>query len=310
MNEEKNKSSHIIILIISIIAYMIIFMLQGPMSAKLQGLTALNGVLAQFQVVICTILVTTNLKRGFITTCILSIISALSALLSVLSGKNGGTSALPGVFVALITIVTMSIIYIYLNKSISMQKELNEKYEEIIDSNRKLEEKDEALRILAYTDRMTGMANSQYFYEKIEESSRSQMPFTVIHADADNFKYINDQFGPKTGDTVLMTYAERIIGYCGQKYICARTGGDEFSILVTGEQTEAEILNIVNQLRSLFSEPVNVQGMMLGVTISCGVVTYPRDGRNVAILMDNAIIATYNAKANGKDRTCFFSPSN
>ena len=69
----------------------------------------------------------------------------------------------------------------------------------------------------------------------------------------------------------------------------------------------ADILNMIEQLRTMFSKQITAQLTSLSVTASFGIVVYPSDGNNTELLLDNAIIAVYNAKANGKDRPCFFS---
>ncbi len=313
-NEEKNKGLHIFLLVVGSILFIVLMVMMsssaraGSMAAESGGSakTTVNyqGVLAQIQVIISTVLVVTNKKRGFITVCILNALSTFSGVM----GALHNLSAVPGAVIPVITIATMAIIYSYLVKSDSQHLELKEQYEQIMDSNRIMQEKDEALRMLAYTDRLTGMRNMQFFREQVEEAVKLGSPFTIIHMNIDNFKSINDTFGPKTGDTALMAYAERVSGYCGQKYICARSS-DEFCILLPGEQTEADVLNMIEQLRRLFGETITVQGTNLSVTASYGIVLHPRDGRNAETLLDSAVMAVYNAKANGKDRPCFYARS-
>ena len=305
--KEKNKTLHIVIMIICIIAYIATFMYMGPLKPKDGSLDSYMGAMTQVEIILCTVLITTNRARGFISACILSALSFFSALMGFL---RGNTNALNGILISVISIATMSIIFIYLNINESQKKELSEQYDKTMDANRIMQEQNEALKTLTYTDRLTSIPNRQYFVEQMEEAIRLGMPFSVIYADADNFKYINDTLGPKTGDAALIAYAERFSGYCGRKYKFARVAGDEFAILLTGEQTEADVLNIIEQLRRMCSEPVNALGTSVGVTMSYGIVAHPRDGRDAEILLDNAVMATYNAKANGKDRPCFFSPSN
>ncbi len=312
-NEEKNKELHIALLIIGSIVFIVAMVIMSN-SARTGAAaesgsppkTTINyqGVLAQVQVIISTALVITNKKRGFITVCILNVLSTCSGLMGALHNPN----AIPGAVIPVITIATMTIIYSYLIKSEAQRLELKDQYEKIMDSNRIMQEKDEALRTLAYTDRLTGMRNMQYFREQVEEAVKLNSPFTVIHMNIDNFKSINDTFGPRTGDTALVAYAERVAGYCGRKYICARSS-DEFCILMMGEQTEADMMNMIEQFRRLFGEKITVQGTNLSVTASYGIVTYPNDGRNAETLLDNAVMAVYTAKANGKDRPCFYSRS-
>ena len=302
-NQEKNKGMHIFILIICTIIYVIFMMLLGPI--QIPKLQPFNGVFAQINILLAIVMTITNHKRGFITSVSLNAISFILTLTRYL--QSGQSSVIPGVLIPVVSIVSLSVIYGNLAQNKVMQEELNEQYEKIMDSNRIMQEKDDALKMLAYSDRLTGLQNIQYFREQLEEAVKLGMPFTMIYVDIDNFKGINDTFGPKTGDTALIAYAERLSSYCGRKYICARINGDEFGMILTGEQTEADVLNIVEQLRRLFGEQITVQGANLSITASYGVVSHPRDGRSAETLLDSAVMAVYNAKANGKDRACFFS---
>ena len=304
--KEKNKGRNIVIMVICILVYLFVFMLMGPLrrSPQLAFLSDYMGVLSAFLVLITTTLVTTNGKRGYIASavlCSLSIYSAASAVL-----RSHTVTGLPGVFTPIVNMVAMTVILTFLTTNKKQTQELSEQYEQIMDSNRLMQEKDEALRMLAYHDRSSGMYNMHYFREQVDESAAKQQNFTIIYIDIDNFKGLNDTFGPKTGDAALKIFAERVSSYCGKKYLCSRSS-DEFAMMLLGEYTEADILNMIEQLRRLFSEPVSVQGANITLSASYGIVVHPRDGRNSEILLDNAIMAVYNAKANGKDRPCFFS---
>ena len=305
--KEKNKGMHIAVLVIGIIVYLIVFLCMGPLrqNPRFEFLSDYMGVLSAFLVLITTIIVTTNGKRGYIASIILCSLSIWSAASAVL--RSHTPTGLPGVFTPIVNIIAMTVILTYINTNKRQTQELNEQYEQIMDKNRAMEEKDEALRVYAYKDLLTGMYNLRHFREQLEEAIRQQAKFSVIYIDLDNFKGINDTFGPKTGDAALVAYAERVSSYCGNKYPCARVAGDEFGILLMGEQTEADILNIIEQLRRLFGEQLGVQGANLSITASYGIVTHPRDGRSAETLLDSMIMAVYNAKANGKDRPCFFS---
>jgi len=298
---EKNKGLHIFILVLCAIVHLAVALITGPLTTA--ATQPFNGVLAQIQVIVSTVLVVTNHKRGYITVCILNIFSILSAISGALHNRN----AIAGLVIPAITIATMTIIYTNIMQNQAITHELKEQYEKSMDDNRIMREKDEAIRAIAYTDALTGMYNMRYFREKLDEAIRLQMPFSVIYVDIDDFKKINDTFGPKTGDAALKIYAERVAAYCGRRYVCARTNGDEFGIILTGEQTEADILNIIEQLRPLFNKQITAQMTILNVTASFGIVSHPKDGNDTENLLDHAIMAVYNAKANGKDRSCFFS---
>lgn len=298
---EKNKSLHIIGLVVCAIIYLAVALIMGPL--KTEATSDYNGVFAQIQVLVSVILVATNYFRGYIAACVLNAYSFISSLTGVLRSHH----MTPGVVIPIITIISITVIYFNIRQNQQLNAELKEQYENLMDSHRITQEKDEALKAILYTDRLTGLYSMQYFQEKVEEAIHLNMPFALVYIDIDNFKSINDTFGPKTGDAALKIYADRVKSFCGRKYICSRVNGDEFGILMTGEQTEADILNMVEQLRIMFSKQITAQLTSLSMTASFGIVLFPSDGNNVELLIDNAIIATYNAKASGKDRACFFS---
>ncbi|MBR7085529.1 MAG: GGDEF domain-containing protein [Oscillospiraceae bacterium] len=303
MKDENNKPQHMIIMIIGIILYIILYLFMGPLLPE--SMRAYVGIGSVVQIAISTVLVVTNQKRGFIASCILNLIACIMALMGYLHGQ---TTALQGVAIDIIAVLMLYIIYHFLERSEKQRVELSNQYEQLMDSNRLMQEKDEALRTLAYKDPMTGMYNQAYLSEQIAEAIQRSVPFSLIYMDLDNFKGVNDTFGPKTGDAALKIYADRISAYCGNKYICARTSGDDFAILLTGQPTEADILNMIEQLRQMLAEPITIQGANISITTaSYGIAAHPRDGRSVDAILDSAIMAVYNAKANGKDRPCFFS---
>ena len=300
--KEKNKGVNLAILIIGTLLFIFLIWFTGKVNTNTKE--SYQGILTELQVIVATILVITNKKVGFITSVILCCFSLFRALTGVLAGMS---IAIIGVLTSTVSIIILVIIYTYLQRADRQKKELSEQYEQIMDSNRLMQEKDEALKTLAYKDEMTDMYNAVYFNEQMEILLNQNMPFKIIYMDLDNFKNVNDTFGPEVGDSVLKSYASRISKYCGENYLCARTGGDDFGILLTGEPTQADVLNLVEQIRRIFAEPLTVQGANISLTASYGVAGSPNDGKTTDILLDNAIMAVYNAKASGKDRPCFFS---
>jgi len=299
---EKNKGLHIAILIIGIIAYLVIYLFIGPLHTS--STQNYLGTLSQLQVVIVTVILMTNKKRGFIAALSLCALSSIGTLSGVL---HGSSSAMIGLMTSIVTIAILIIIYNFLVQNDRQHQELSEQYEQMIDSNRLMQEKDEALKELAYKDEMTDMYNLAYFREQMQEHLNQNEVFTIIYMDLDNFKSVNDSFGPEVGDTVLKVYAERILRTYKTSFLCARTGGDDFAVLLTGTMSEADILSITEQFRQIFISPVTAQGNTIFLTASYGIALYPRDGKTTEDLLDNAIMAVYSAKSNGKNQPRFFS---
>ena len=299
--KEKNKALHIAILIIGVIVYLFLFMITGPLAKD--SLLPYFGVFLQIQVIICALIVTTNRKRGFIVDmalCALNLMSAASA------AAHGTTTAFTAVLVSLISAAILFIIFTFLDKIDTQSAELAEQYEQITDSNRTMQETDEALRQLAYTDGLTGLNNMRWLYEQTEKAIQEKPEFSLLYLDIDNFKYVNDTYGSKIGVVAVKIYAERLSALCQNQYQFARSG-DDFGILLTDGQSKTDILTLVEQLGEVFSKPVSIQGAKFNMTASYGIASYPHDGNNSEELFDNAIMAVYNAKANGKARAYFFS---
>ncbi|MBE6875769.1 MAG: GGDEF domain-containing protein [Ruminococcus sp.] len=303
MNTKENNQKNLVILIVCTIVSAIGFLMTGPFFTD--SIRPLAGLLAQTSILAIVIMVITNKKRGFYTALGITAILFLMVLCMIIFAHNMAIFA--NLIIAVVTSILVCILYNYLKKNDDLHQELNQQYEQLMDTNRELERKDTMLRELAYKDQLTGLYNKAYFSEQMDEAIRQNVPFTVIYADMDNFKVVDDTFGPEVGDSVLVAYAQRFSAYCGKRYICARTSGDDFAMLLTGQQNQAEILNVVEQLRRTLGEPLNIQGQVLSITSSYGIASYPQDSRNAANLLNCSVMAVYRAKANGKDRPCFFS---
>ena len=315
----KAKKGNIVALIIGIVFFIIFyfatsfvnrFIAEGLASGKIQpdqqmAYRNINGIFSQLQVLAAIVMVLFDRKRGFIVAVIMESYVALSLLFSVVMKHN--YTPLPGFFTALVSLLIITIIFINLQRNQALHDEVTTNYEQLIEQNRTIEEKDKTLMQLAYYDRMTGLANRAFFADKLKEYIDRTVPCAIIYMDADNFKQINDTFGHQVGDELIKTYADRFEKYCGTKYTCAKVGGDEFGMILEGKYTEADIMNIVEQLRALFAEPVTVNGTQFSITMSYGICGFPNDGSSPETLITAADTALYNAKLGGKNRPCIYS---
>lgn len=152
----------------------------------------------------------------------------------------------------------------------------------------------------ALTDPLTGLGNARRFREalsaELKRSHRTGRPFSVVFADVDDFKDINDRQGHVEGDYTL-TAIGRALGsqLRGSDLVC-RWGGDEFIILLPEtERKEAGVL--AERLRVEVERCVKCGG----ATISLGVASYPTDGRDYDGLVANADRALYASKHAGKN---------
>lgn len=156
-------------------------------------------------------------------------------------------------------------------------------------------------------DPLTNLYNLRHFREEfdmeIKRSCRSKCTFTIIYADIDKFKHINDTYGHATGDLVLIKLSKNIARCCRQYDVVCRLGGDEFAIIFP-ETNLNTCKMIAEKIRSAISqiEFNDETGKLFQVTISIGIVQYPLDGKNIRSLMLKADAALYSAKERGQNK--------
>lgn len=154
---------------------------------------------------------------------------------------------------------------------------------------------------LALTDPLTGLGNARRFREalsaELKRSNRSGRPFSVVFVDVDDFKEINDRLGHVDADYTLTAIGRAVASELRGSDLICRWGGDEFIILLPEtERKEAGVL--AERLRQAVADCVKCAGS----TISLGVASYPRDGKDYDGLVANADRALYASKHAGKNR--------
>ncbi|MCI8338896.1 MAG: EAL domain-containing protein [Lachnospiraceae bacterium] len=166
--------------------------------------------------------------------------------------------------------------------------------------NDMLREKNMELDFLANYDMLTKLNNRHHmmhFFRQFEESGK---PFCVIIGDIDDFKVINDTYGHDCGDLVLYTVADIIKNTLGQRGVPCRWGGEEFLMLVYGEQeTAGEILELVRH--KIEQNVVNYHGQDVRVTMTFGMAFY-KERANVEKMISLADQRLYYGKNHGKNR--------
>jgi diguanylate cyclase (GGDEF)-like protein len=173
----------------------------------------------------------------------------------------------------------------------------------IIFSFKRLRVAHDRIITLMCTDPLTGIANRRIFLESlggaISFAQRRQAPLSIIMADLDDFKSVNDSFGHKAGDQVLKAFATLLMEKSRQEDLAARFGGEEFIMMFpsTGAQ-EAEVF--AERLRRHWNE-MNLPGLNIRVTASFGVVAY-QSGDTEDSFIERADQALYDAKMLGKNQ--------
>ncbi len=163
----------------------------------------------------------------------------------------------------------------------------------------------EQLIYLAERDSLTGLYNRHRFAEELArmmaDVERRDSHGALLFFDLDEFKYINDNFGHRAGDAMLIRVAGEIGSLVRQNEIVSRLGGDEFAILMP-DATEEEAVHLAERvIRSTGKIPFRFEGQNLRLTISLGIALYPRHGENSEELIAHADAAMYQAKEAGKN---------
>lgn len=170
---------------------------------------------------------------------------------------------------------------------------------------------EEKLIYQANFDLLTGLPNRHYIQSVITtaftRARRKKEKLAVLFLDLDNFKTINDSLGHRVGDEVLKLTADRIRHVLRKSDVPARTGGDEFTVLLEGLQTSSSAGMIAEKLVNAFREPFHVNNHELYSTLSVGISIFPDDGKSLEQLMKYADMAMYKAKESGRNKFCFFS---
>jgi diguanylate cyclase (GGDEF)-like protein len=170
----------------------------------------------------------------------------------------------------------------------------------------------EEVSMRARTDALTGLSNRREFDEQltrvVAETDRFGGNSSLIVADLDHFKLVNDSHGHDAGDAVLKHVAQILRDGVRTVDICARYGGEEFAILLP--QTPGKgALELAERLRQRIERvPVTAGGVSIPVTASFGVATYPEPVPYGDWLFPAADKAMYSAKEEGRNRVKVITP--
>jgi two-component system cell cycle response regulator len=186
--------------------------------------------------------------------------------------------------------------------------------ERILTLETQLRETVEQTRLLALKDSLTGILNRRAIFERAEDeldrAHRENTNLSLLMADLDHFKTINDRFGHAAGDVALRLAVETIVRSLRQYDYVGRWGGEEFLIVLPNTDPD-EAYQVAERLRlSLSNAEMELGGgeslelrMSLGVT-----TTKPPNNLNVDGLVKQADIALYQAKNNGRNQVKIFHP--
>jgi diguanylate cyclase (GGDEF)-like protein len=157
----------------------------------------------------------------------------------------------------------------------------------------------------AQTDSMTNLLNHRAFYDSLDkEVSRTRRYNTIlslIMMDLDCLKEVNDNYGHRAGDAVLIHVAQSICQCVRETDVAARYGGDEFAIILPNTSL-ADAMNVAERLVKVVAQsPVSIDGHELYASISVGLGQY-QHGQSIEEFMTQTDGALFEAKESGKNR--------
>jgi diguanylate cyclase (GGDEF)-like protein/putative nucleotidyltransferase with HDIG domain len=157
------------------------------------------------------------------------------------------------------------------------------------------------------TDYLTNLPNARSLFlsldNEVARAQRIRASLAVIVCDLDGFKVVNDRFGHLSGNKVLRTIATGLREVCGPTDYVARMGGDEFVVLMAGEDVE-QLERRIEDMRAVVRRAGDATPESIPLSMSVGVATYPEDGADAEELLAEADRRMYkNKRLKKKERS-------
>lgn len=160
-------------------------------------------------------------------------------------------------------------------------------------------------------DPLTGLLNSRYFEEKLEECLRpadAAHQVAVLILDLDGFQTINDTHGHSVGDRALTEFADRVSKVLRADSHFARIGGDEFAIIKPKINSIEDPTNLAHRIAATIAKPFLIDNVIVEFSVGIGIAIAPGDGMSSDELFRHADRALHRAKAAGRSSVRFFEP--
>ncbi len=206
-------------------------------------------------------------------------------------------SALPGITNYIVSLILISILFLY-------KKRIYGQFKLLLEQREKLEH-------MAYHDSLTEIPNRKKVIDHLDylmsKSSEKYNKFILVFIDLDNFKKVNDYLGHYVGDYVLQMVVERISSYIHKDDILGRLGGDEFALIIERNLQKEEVLLYIEGIKDTFVEEFYYENKDIHLNASFGISVYPYDGSDSGELLKSADIAMYRAKNESSKSIEFFS---
>ena len=176
-----------------------------------------------------------------------------------------------------------------------------------------LEDQIEHNRHLALHDHLTGLPNRRLYQDRLastlERARRAQTRAALLVVDLDGFKQVNDTLGHHVGDLVLQQVAGQFAARVRRSDTVARTGGDEFSIILEEPTSREDAVLVGRALMQIVNEPLQLGKHTARVGASIGVAVFPDDANDMESLCIAADMRMYDVKNDSKGKDKQISPA-
>ena len=164
----------------------------------------------------------------------------------------------------------------------------------------------------AYYDQLTNLPTRSVIEHRVNSLLDRDGPhahFALAFLDIDNFKHINDYYGHGIGDALLVEVTKRLGHSLRETDILSRISGDEFLLLLNPVRSESEVAEYLDFMLQRLKAPFFIDQSEIFASTSIGVSLHPEHGNSYEVLRQNADIAMYRVKNNGKGTAAFFNAS-
>jgi diguanylate cyclase (GGDEF)-like protein/PAS domain S-box-containing protein len=153
----------------------------------------------------------------------------------------------------------------------------------------------------SFTDHLTGVASRSRFFRALEPRASGELA-AILYVDLDRFKPVNDRYGHRTGDEVLVIVAQRLKSAVRPTDLVARIGGDEFAVLCLDLKDISDVTTVAERIVQSIGRPIDLNGVEITVEASVGIASTTEMSLDGDLLLDEADRALYRAKREGRGR--------
>jgi diguanylate cyclase (GGDEF)-like protein/PAS domain S-box-containing protein len=172
-------------------------------------------------------------------------------------------------------------------------------------------EMEKRLVYISVHDELTGIPNRNYFQQKIEQKFRNDINkdnrCAILMLEVDGLKYINDALGYHMGDRLIKAVTSKLQRFLGDSIFISRYSGVVFAIIIDDKEMISGSEKLAEDLITLFTEPIKVANFELSVGINIGISIYKDIEQDGDMLVNQAEIALFWSKKEGKNKYKFYS---